>query len=175
MATTQKRTTKPKANSAKRTELKDKVDAAQKRNQARSEDRSLGDYARDAGSSATSFVKEHPITTVVGGLALGVLIASVVPGPGRRLRKKASARSAVLAGALADLAITYGSQLLEGAEKAASTGRDRLGDLGSSIGDGARSAGRDASSAAGKAGDSASEIGKAAMRTLKDLRSRMAH
>src|SRR5690349_6374852 len=115
MAANEKGATKPKAKAgdAKRTELKSKVDAAQQRNSGQSKEQSLGDKARDAGSSATSFVKEHPITTVVGGLALGVLVASIVPGPGRKLRKKATARSAALAGALADLALTYGTQMLE--------------------------------------------------------------
>lgn len=157
-----------KSGDAKRSELKDKVEAAQRRN----EHRSLGEYARDAGQSATSFVKEHPITTVVGGLALGVLIASLVPGPGRKLRKKATAKSALLAGALADLAVTYGTQALEGAEKAASASGRKLGDLGGAIGDGARTAGRGASAAAESAGDTARDIGKAALQTLRDLRSR---
>ncbi|MFA9201764.1 MAG: hypothetical protein ACEQR8_11400 [Cypionkella sp.] len=178
MATTSKAASKPKTSAkttgksadAKRTELKEKVDAAQQRN----EERSLGDYARNAGESATSFVKEHPITTVVGGLALGVLIASIVPGPGRRLRKKATARSAVLAGALADLAVTYGSQVLDSAEKAAGTGTRKLSDLGSAIGDSARSAGRGASTAAESAGDTARDIGRAAVRTLRELRGRTA-
>jgi len=178
MATTEKRTAKPKAQAksgdTKRTELRGKVDAAQKRNSARSKEQSFGDYARDAGSSATSFVKEHPITTVVGGLALGVLVASFLPG-GRKVRKQASAKSAALAAALSELALTYGSQFLEGAGKAASAGRDRLGDLGEAIGDGARSAGRSTGEAAGQAGESARDFGKAAVRTLRDLRSRMAH
>lgn len=177
MATTEKRAAKPKSKSsgdAKRTEIKGKVAAAQKRNTSRSKEQSFGDYARDAGSSATSFVKEHPITTVVGGLALGVLVASFLPG-GRKVRKQASAKSAALAAALSELALTYGTQFLDGAGKAASAGRDRLGDLGEAIGDGARSAGREAGSAAETAGDTARDFGKAAVRTLRDLRSRMAH
>lgn len=179
MATSEKPAAKPKtaaqapskSSDAKRSELKGKVAAAQKRNQ----NRTLGDYARDAGSTATSFVKEHPITTVVGGVALGVLVASILPGPGRRLRKKASAKSAMLAGALADLALTYGTQMLEGAEKAANASGRKLGDLGGAIGDGARSAGRGASFAAESAGDTAREFGKAAVRTLRDLRARVTH
>ena len=85
------------ATNDKRAELKSKVDAAQKRNQEREQQRTLGDYARDARDEATSFIKEHPITTIAGGIAVGVLVASVVPGPGRRLRKKATRRGAVLA------------------------------------------------------------------------------
>ena len=178
MATTPKRTTKPKAKSGdtKRTELKGKVDAAQKRNTARSQEQSLGDYARDAGSSATSFVKEHPIATVVGGLALGALIASFLPG-GRKVRKKASAKSAMLATALADLALTYGTQFLEASGKAAREGQDRLGDLGGTIAEGARSLGRSAGSLAGDASDNARSAGRGAgksvARTIRDLRSRI--
>ena len=167
MATTKKTT-------QKRTELKDKVDAAQKRNRARQE-KSFGDYARDAGSGATSFVKEHPITTLAGAAALGILIASVVPGPGRRLRKQATKRGAVLAGVLADLAMTYGSQALEGAGKAARSGQDKLGDLGEVLGDSARSLRRSAGDAADDAGSLSRDAGKRALRTFRDLRSRMAN
>lgn len=160
--------------SPKRAELKNKVDAAQKRNKAR-EERSFSDYARDAGSGATSFVKEHPITTLAGAAALGILIASIVPGPGRRLRKQATKRGAVLASALADLAITYGSQAFEGAGNAARAGQDKLGDLGEALSDGARSLRRGAGNAADEAGSVTSEVGRRAARTLRDLRSRMAN
>ena len=127
----------------KRAELKEKIEAAEKRNA----DRSFGDYARDAADGATSFVKEHPIATVFGGLALGAIVASLLPGPGRRVRKKASARGAVVAGALADLALTYGTRFMTGAEKAAKAGQDRVGDLGETISETARSASKSASKA----------------------------
>ncbi len=148
----------------KRTALKGKITAAEKRNA----DRSLTDYASEARDGATSFVKEHPITTVVGGVALGVLVASLVPGRGRQMRKKATKRGAVMAGVLADLALTYGTQILDGAGKAARTGQDRLGDLGGTIGDGARDARREA-------GSFTREAGERAVKTLRDLRSRMAN
>lgn len=143
-------TTNTKTSAKKRTELKQKIEAAEKRNA----DRSFGDYARGARDGATSFVKEHPIATVAGGLVLGAIVASFLPGKGRKLRKKASARSALMAGALADLAITYGTQFLSGAEKAAKAGQDRASDLGETLGDGVRSA------------------GKTASRTISDVRSR---
>lgn len=152
----------------KRAALKGKINAAEKRNANRNADRSMTDYAREARDGATSFVKQHPITTVVGGLALGVLVASFVPGPGRKLRKQATKRGAVMAGVLADLALTYGKDILDGAGKAARTGQDRLGDLGSSIGGGARDASREA-------GSFTREAGERAVKTLRDLRSRMAN
>lgn len=161
-----------KTNSNKRTELKGKVAAGQKRNK----ERSMGDYARDAADGATSFVKQHPIATVVGGLALGAIVASFLPG-GRKVRKQASAKSAVIATALADLALTYGTQFLDSAGKATKAGQDRLGDLGETLGDSARSIGRSASETAGNARDGASslgsELGKVATRTIRDLRSRI--
>ena len=152
----------------KRAALKGKITAAEKRNASRNPDHSLTDYARDARDGATSFVKEHPITTVVGGLALGVLVASLVPGRGRQLRKQATKRGAVVAGVLADLALTYGKDFLDGAGKVARTGQDRLGDLGSTLGDGARDATREA-------GSFTREAGERAVKTLRDLRSRMAN
>ncbi|MCT2558034.1 hypothetical protein N0B51_03470 [Tsuneonella sp. YG55] len=150
----------------KRKELKKKIEAAEQRNS----DRSFGDYARDAADGATSFVKEHPLATLAGGLALGVLVAAIVPGPGRRMRKKASARTAVLAGTLADLALTYGAKFLESAEEAAKAGQERIGDLGETIGDGARDLGRSASDSASRAIDSAS---RTANRALGSARSRL--
>lgn len=148
----------------KRTALKQRVSAAQQRNQ----ERSFSDYARGARDGATSFVKEHPIATIAGGLALGVVVASLVPGPGRRLRKQATARGALLAGVLTDLAIAYGTQLADGAEKAARAGQDRLGDLGDTIGAGVRSL-------RGETQEVADDFGSRAVRTLRDLRSRMAN
>lgn len=153
-----------KTSDAKRSELKSKVSAAQRRNAQRS----LGDYAREARDGAASFAKEHPITTVAGALALGALIASIVPGPGRRLRKQATARGAVLSGLLTDLALTYGAQLAERAGKAARASQDRLGDLGESIGDGVRNL-------RGESREVADDLGSRAVRTLRDLRARMAN
>ncbi len=167
------------ATNDKRAELKSKVDAAQKRNQEREQQRTLGDYARDARDEATSFIKEHPITTIAGGIALGVLVASVVPGPGRRLRKKATRRGAVLAGALADLAVNYGSRALDGAGSAARSGQSRLGDIGEAfseaLSEGARNLRREAADLSDSAGSLTQKAGKRATRTMRDLRSRMSN
>ncbi len=156
----------------KRRALKGKIAAAEKRN----EDRSFGDYAREARDGATSFVKQHPIATVAGGLALGALIAAFLPG-GRKVRKKAGAKSAVMATALADLALTYGTRFLDGAGKAVQDGQERLGDFGETIGEGARDFTRGAGTLASEASDSARsltrEAGKSATRTIRELRSRI--
>lgn len=163
----------------KRAELKSKVDAAEKRNKDRQEQKSFGEYARGARDEATSFVKEHPITTLVGGVALGVLVASLVPGAGRRLRKQATRRGAVLAGVLGDLALTYGSQALDGAGKVTRSGKSRLGELGETLtealADGARNLRREAGEASDSAGSLTRDAGNRATRTLRDLRSRMSN
>ena len=76
------------ADKKKREELKNRIEAGQQRHA----NRTVGDYAREARDNATAFVKEHPVATVVGGVAIGVIVASMVPGPGRRMRKKATKR-----------------------------------------------------------------------------------
>ncbi|GGD92372.1 hypothetical protein GCM10011515_10110 [Tsuneonella deserti] len=159
----------------KRDELKSKVDAAQKRNQQRT----LGDYAREAGEGASSFVKERPLTTILGGVAVGVLIASLVPGPGRRLRKKATKRGAALAAVIADLAVTYGSRAMENAGDAARSGQSRLSDLGETLSEvlseGARNVRREAGDVSEATEKFTRHAGKRASRTLRNLRSRMSN
>ncbi len=159
--------------SDKRTELKNKIDAAEKRNQERSGGQSFGDYARETRDSATSFAKEHPITTVLGAAAIGVLIASLVPGPGRRLRKQATKQGAAWAGMLADLAVSYGSQALDSASSAARSGQGKLGDLGDALGQGARTVRKNAAGFADEAGTVGRDAGNRAARTFRDLRSRI--
>jgi ElaB/YqjD/DUF883 family membrane-anchored ribosome-binding protein len=159
----------------KRETLREKIEAGERRNA----ERSLGDYAREARDGATSFVKAHPIATVAGGLALGVIVASLVPGPGRRMRKKAAAKGSALAAMLTELGIAYGTSLLDNLGDAARDGQDKLEDLGHSVGDTARSLRREASHAASSAGDSARalrrEAAKKAGRSIRDLRARMSN
>jgi hypothetical protein len=159
----------------KRKKLRGKIEAGERRNA----ERSLSDYAREARDGATSFVKAHPIATVAGALALGAIVASLVPGPGRRLRKQATARGSAIAAMLAELGMAYGANLLDGLSDAAKAGQDRLEDLGDSVGDTARSLRREAGHLAGNAGDSARslrrEASKKAGRSIRDLRARMSH
>lgn len=159
----------------KRKNLREKIEASERRN----EERTAADYAIEARDRATAFVKEHPIATLAGGVALGVLVASLVPGPGRRMRKKATAKGSALAAMLTELGIAYGTSLLDNIGDAARSGQDRLEDLGDSMGDTARSLRREAGHLIGDAGDSARalsrEAGKKAGRSIRDLRARMSH
>lgn len=162
-------------NTEKREELREKIEAGERRNA----ERGLSDYARDARDSATSFVKEHPFATVAGGLAIGVIIAAMVPGPGRRLRKQATARGTALAAMLTELGMAYGSSLLDSLGDAARTGQDKLEEFGESLGDTARGLRRDAGHLAADAGESARALrrdaGEKAGRSIRDLRARMSH
>lgn len=160
---------------AKREELKNRIEAGEQRHASRT----VGDYAREARETATSFVKDHPVATVVGGLAIGVIIASMVPGPGRRMRKKATRRGSALAAMAAEVGMAYGASLIDSLGNAARASGDRLEDLGDAIGDSARDLRRQASFQSSAAGEGARrltrEVGKKTGRKVRDLRTRMAH
>lgn len=163
------------ADEAKREELKNRIEAGQQRHA----NRTVGDYAREARDTATAFVKEHPVATVVGGLAIGVIVASMVPGPGRRMRKKATRRGSALAAMAAEIGMAYGASLIDSLGAAARASGDRIEDFGDAIGDGARDLRRQASFQGGAAGEGARrltrDVGKKAGRKVRDLRARMAH
>jgi len=163
------------ADKEKREELKSRIEAGEQRHA----NRTVGDYARDARDSATAFVKEHPVATVVGGVAIGVIVASMVPGPGRRMRKKAAKRGSALAAMVAELGLAYGTTLLDNLGSAARTGGDRIEDLGDTIGDSARDLRRQASIQGSAASETARrltrDVGKTTGRKVRDLRARMAH
>ncbi|WP_150124951.1 hypothetical protein [Tsuneonella mangrovi] len=159
----------------KRAELREKIEAAEARNEART----LAELARDARDEATGFVKAHPFASVAGALAVGAVIAAILPGPGRRLRQKVTGRGAELAGVVAELGVAYGLQMLEKASEAARDGQDKLEDLGDSIGDGARRVRREAGYMASGASEAARilrrEASKKASRAVRDLKTRVTH
>lgn len=166
-----------KADDQKREELREKIAAGE----ARQAERSLGDYARDARENATGFVREHPIAMVGAALAVGVVLAAIIPGPGRRLSqrvgKKVGSRATSLAAIAAELGIAYGSSLMGAASSAARTGQDKLEDIGDSLGDSARAVRRETTHRVAVAGDGASTLrrntAKKAGRALRDLKSRV--
>lgn len=161
----------------KRVVLRDKIEAAEQR-QAQ---RSLGDYARDARDNATGFVREHPIATVGAALAFGVVLAAVIPGPGRRLSqrvgKKVSGRATSFAAIASKMGLAYASRFMNVAENAARTGQDKLEDIGDTLNDHARNVRRETSNRAAKAADGANTLSrnakKRAGRTVRDIRTRI--
>ena len=86
-----------------------------------------GAQAKAAAGGARRFVTEHPALAISGALAVGAAIAFALPGrSGRRLRGGAMA----LGGLVAELAGTYGTKMLEMADEARQTGREKLDEIG---------------------------------------------
>lgn len=140
---------------AKRTQLKQKVAKAQKRNADRGRttlvDRA-GERAIEAKERFTTFAREHPLATVAGGLAVGVLVSGLFKrSPARKIGRKAAKTAGNLATLGADLMLVYAQQALEAANEARHAGAEKLEELGGT----ARDIGRDASERASDLGDAA--------------------
>ena len=154
----------------KRAELREKIEAGEKRH----EERALADRAKDAAETATDFVKQHPFATLGGAIAVGLIIGAMTK-PGRRVAR----RGGVLASLAADAALAYGMHAIDRAGDLARDGQDKLEDFGDSVVSTARSARRDTAYMAGKAADRTSSAAKTASRrasrTMRNLRSRITH
>jgi hypothetical protein len=158
---------------AKRKEIKQKVAAAESRNQARSQPPSLperaGEKAIEAKDKFTAFARQHPIATVAGGLAIGVLVSSLFRGsPTRKAGKKIGQKTAAWAGIAAELALAYAQQAMETAKDARDAGAETLGDWGGSLSKGAHDLGEDAADYVASARASARETGKSIRQALRD-------
>lgn len=159
---------------ARRKTLKEKVEAGQARNLAKTENTTTmfdraGEAAIEAKDRFTAFAKEHPIATVAGGLAVGILIAGLFKGP-RRAAMKGGSKAAGLAALGAELAVAYAQQAMEAANEAGKAGAGRLDGLG----DAARGAGKQAAHRAGDARDAAlAATSEAGRRLGKAIRSRI--
>src|SRR5688572_25359187 len=151
---------------AKRQQLKSKVAAGQARNRDLGRttvvDRA-GERAIEAKDKFVEFAKEHPIATVAGGLALGILVSSLFK---RSPTRKMAGRAAGIAAIGAELALAYAQQAMAAANEAGKAGADRLGDLAETAGSSARSTGR-------AAADRASDLGEAARVVARDAGKRL--
>lgn len=142
---------------AKRKTIKSKVAAGQARNKARTENTTTvfdraGEAALEAKDKFTAFAKEHPLTTLAGGLAVGVLVSGFFKrSPTRKVATKAASKAAGLAAIGAELALAYAQQAMSAASDAGRAGADKLDDLGGR----AREAGGDAASRAAEIGETA--------------------
>lgn len=158
----------------KRRQLREKIEAGEKRNA----ERSLANYAKDAADTATGFVKRHPLATIAGGITLGLVIGALTR-PGRRLTSRVGRRSGALAALAADAALAYGLRALEGAGDLARSTGDRIEDMGDTLGTKARGVRRDAAYRTEIAGDALRSVkrsaGRKSGRALRDLRNRFAH
>ena len=159
---------------AKRKTIKKKVEAGQARNRAKTENTTtIFDRAGEAAIAAkdrfTAFAKEHPIATVAGGIAIGVLIAGMFKGP-RHAAIRGGSKAAALAALGAELALGYAQQAMEAAGEVGKAGAKHLDGLG----DTAKSVGRDAAHRAGDASEAALSVTREAGKRLsKAIRSRI--
>lgn len=163
---------------AKRQKLKDKIEAGQARNRDLGRttivDRA-GEAAIEAKDRFVAFAKEHPITTVAGGVALGVLVSGLFKrSPTRKIGGAAARRASTLAALGAEFALAYAQQAIAAANDAGREGAHKLGELGETVGDTARSSGRAALDRAGDLGETARAVTRdAGKRLSKALRDRI--
>jgi len=129
----------------KRQEIKDRIAAAQERQAARETSllKTIGEKAAVAGDEVADFAKQHPVATVAGGIALGVLISALFKNfPTRRAGRYAGERAAGLAAVGSEVAASLLQQVLEGTATARKAGAERLEDAGSAARDSARHIGQ---------------------------------
>lgn len=154
----------------RREALRRKIAAAEERNAQRS----LSDTARDAADTALDYVREHPLRSIVM-VAAGALVIGAFTRRGRHLGQ----RSGQLAALATDAALAYGMRVIDSATDAAESGQNKLAELGGAVGSKARKlkhqAANDATEAGNKLRSAAKKTGKSAQRSIKDLRSRLAH
>ena len=163
---------------ATRERIKQKVETAEARVKARQEPDFLdraGERAIETKDRFTSFAREHPLTTVAGALAIGVLISGMFRNsPTRKLGRRAADAAATGA----EKAVAYLQHALEAAEQTASgigeRGTRRLDHLGDSIGDIGRNLKRDGAAWADEAADTAHKVrhdlSRRARKTVRDLK-----
>ena len=116
---------------AKRNQIKKKVAAAKSRNESRGAAPSLseraGEKAVEAKDKFAAFARQHPIATVAGGIALGILVSGLFRGsPTRKAGKELGKRAAGLAAIGAELALAYAQQAMEAAGEAREVGAEAL-------------------------------------------------
>src|SRR5690606_16656973 len=105
-----------------------------------------GERALEAKDKFVAFAKEHPVATVAGGVALGVLVSGLFR---RSPTRKAGNKAAGLAAVGAQMAWSYAQQAIAAAQEAGRHGVDRMDHLGDTIGKSARATRRDAAERAG--------------------------
>ncbi|HEU4650516.1 MAG TPA: hypothetical protein VFS49_03790, partial [Croceibacterium sp.] len=131
--------------------------------------------AIEAKDRFIEFAKEHPIATVAGGVAVGILVSGLFKrSPTRRLGGAAAKRAGAIAALGAEFALAYAQQAMTVANEAARDGAHRLGELGETVGSTARSTGRATAERAGELTDSARLVSRDVGKRLgKALRSRI--
>lgn len=160
---------------AQREKIKAEIEAGEARHYARADSTLLdraGEAAIEAKDRFTAFAREHPLTTVAGGLAIGILISGLFPrSPTRKLGNKAAGLAAIGA----EAAMAYLRQAQDAATHASRSGSHRLDDLGDVIGDKAQWVKREAAHLAETVSDSARAAGRTAGERLERVSRRFPH
>jgi len=163
---------------ARRQTLKDKVAAGQARNRDMGRttivDRA-GEKAIEAKDKFVEFAKEHPIATVAGGIAVGILVSGLFKrSPTRKLGSAAAKRAGTIATIGAEFALAYAQQAMTAANEAGRDGAHKLGEIGEAVGSTTRSTGRAAAGRAGELTDAARVVTRDVGKRLgQALRNRM--
>jgi hypothetical protein len=160
---------------AKRQAIKERISAAQTRNDARSAPTladQIGEKAIAAKDEFTAFAKQHPVATVIGGVALGVLISAMFKNsPTRKAGRYAGEKAVSLATLGSDAAVAFAHHLMESTADVRQAGADKLEDVGDALGDKARKVKRDASYKLDNASDTARitarNLGKSLARSMR--------
>ncbi len=145
-------------NDPKRQEIKDRIAAQARAGAAKRGDATRGNAFggkaadREDENDLVAFAREHPLLTVAGGLAVGVLVAGLFPSA-RSAARKGGVRAGALGAAGTKVAVSLFGQLLDSADDARRAGGEKLTVLGDALGDTARSARRETRYLAERSGD----------------------
>lgn len=168
------KTASGKTDAEKREALRGKIAAGERRNS----ERSFADQAKAAADGALDYVKANPIKSVAA-VTIGALLIGAMTRPGRRAARDAGEKASAFASVATEAALAYGLGLLDAASGAASKGRDKLAELGETIGPKARAwqatAAKEGSALSDYLVDAAKRSGKRAGKTIDELRSRLQH
>ena len=177
----------PSTADAKRDELRQKIEASERR----IAERTLGDQAREAAEAALDYTKANPLKVVGGAIAVGLVIG-LMTQPGRRAATRAATtatgaassaasavggavgsaasgavrtvsnaakgRSSKFGALVADSLVAYAIRMIDEVMDGARTGQDKLEDIGDSASAKARELRREASYIAGSAADKGRDV-----------------
>ncbi len=158
---------------AKRTRIKGKIAASQdrlKRDGTAATPRKVTP-PRDAypPEKFSTLAGEYPFLTVAGGIAVGILIATLLP---RSVGRKLGQRAVAVATIAGELGALYGKQALDIASEAGREAREKIGELGETIDDNTAETRQRAARMAGTAAGNARSAGLTLARTAVRLATR---
>ncbi len=153
---------------AKRARIKNKIAASEERLRRESETPVRKQFPdRDPPETYRSLAGEYPWAVVLGGLAVGVVAAALLPrAAGRKLGRRALA-IATVAG---ELGLAFSKQARDKAGEVGRDGMARLGDLSDSVGENTADLRQRAGHAAGRARSRGLELAGRAVKLAARVR-----